>query len=109
MPICLGLPGLFQTNSNQVKHKNKIEAKYTFCETPSRLTISAKGLNFAYKSPKMRPSTGTAIHKNIHKTSGVIEVLASSLLIIPGTVNSSKIKNPKDLPLKVCFVVNKDS
>ena len=62
------------------------------------MIISAKGLNFAYKSPKMRPSTGTAIYKNIHKTRGVIEVVAVSLLINPGTVNKSKIKNPKDFP-----------
>ena len=71
--------------------------------------IIASGLNFAYKSPKISPSTGTAIHRNIHKIRGVIDVFAGSLFIKPGTVSKRSIKKPKSFPDRDCFVENSDS
>tara|TARA_B100000123_G_scaffold23902_1_gene16479 strand:+ start:95 stop:442 length:348 start_codon:yes stop_codon:yes gene_type:complete len=62
------------------------------------------GLNFAYKSPKSKPSTGTPIHKNTHNTKGDIETVADSLFINPGTVSKLKINNPNNFPLVDCLV-----
>src|SRR5210317_236522 len=55
-------------------------------------------------SPKNNPSTGTPIHKNTHKIRGETEVLASSLLNIPGKTISKKMISPKNLPKFVCLV-----
>tara|TARA_B100000989_G_scaffold295589_1_gene276994 strand:+ start:706 stop:1164 length:459 start_codon:yes stop_codon:yes gene_type:complete len=106
IPICLGFPGLVQTSSNQVKQINKNDAIYTFLDTPSRFTSIDKGLNFAYKSPKRSPRTGTPIHKKTHKIKGVIETFADSLLIKPGIVNKIRTKRPNIFPLGDCFVEN---
>jgi hypothetical protein len=98
------LPGLVQTSSNQVKQINRNDATYTFLESPSRFTIIDRGLNFAYKSPKRSPITGTPIHKKTHKIKGVTETLAASLFTKPGTVNKTSTKRPRSFPLGVCFV-----
>ena len=56
------------------------------------------------KSPKSKPRTGTPIHKKTHKISGVIDTVAASLFIKPGTVSKAKIKNPNNFPLVDCLV-----
>ena len=63
-----------------------------------------RGLNFAYRSPKRSPRTGTPIHKNTHKISGVIETVADSLFAKPGTISNAKIYNPNNFPLNDCLV-----
>ena len=107
--MCLGFPGLLQTSSNQVKQTNKKPARYTFLGSPSLLTKIERGLNFAYKSPKSKPRIGTPIHKNTHKTKGVIETVAGSLFIKPGTVSKLRINNPNNFPLIDCLVVKRTS
>ena len=63
-------------------------------------------MNFAYKSPNIRPRTGTPIHKKTHKIKGVIETLAASSFTNPGTINKISTKSPKSLPVGDCFVEN---
>ena len=72
--------------------------------SPSLFIKIESGLNFAYKSPKRSPRTGTPIHKKTHKISGVIETVAVSLFIKPGTVSKAKINNPNNFPLVDCLV-----
>ena len=104
IPICKGLPGLVHTSSNQVSPRNKTQATYTDLGLLSFVKNIFKGLNFAYKSPKSKPRIGTPIHKNTHKTKGVIETVADSLFIKPGTVSKLSINKPNNLPLGDCLV-----
>ena len=61
-------------------------------------------MNFAYKSPKRSPRTGTPIHKKTHKIRGVTETLAASLFTKPGTVSKTSTRRPRSFPLEDCFV-----
>ena len=61
-------------------------------------------MNFAYKSPKRSPRTGTPIHKKTHKIKGVTETLAASLFTKPGTVSKTSTRRPRSFPLEDCFV-----
>ena len=72
--------------------------------SPSLFIKIESGLNFAYKSPKRSPRTGTPIHKKTHKISGVIETVAVSLFIKPGTTSRDKTNNPNNFPLVDCLV-----
>jgi len=106
IPICKGLPGLVHTSSNQVSPRNKTHATYTDLGLLSFVKNIFKGLNFAYKSPNKSPKIGIPIHRNTHKIRGAIEVLASSPPINPGAISKNKIMKPKNLPTKVCSLLN---
>ena len=106
IPICKGLPGLVHTSSNQVSPRNKTQATYTDWGLLSFVKNIFKGLNFAYKSPNKSPKMGIPIHRNTHKIRGAIEVLAPSPPIKPGAMSKNKIMKPKNLPTKVCSLLN---